>query len=216
MALYTRQEYEADMQELGRRTAAMAAMLIAHEIDPMQYRELARQAERMEKAYKQKLVTTRLVIEDRQRMGKSRLFAWVIGAQVQDALGKAVEKILDTRSGRALKRPILCKWAGWGAKYVPITIPRLYNLRDSGVTLLESGKGFPKKSSRELFEACEVIAPEEKFTKKQGEEIVRRGGMVFFPTEGGATSRDGWLLEAPPESWPYPPGFVFGDGRVQE
>src|SRR4051812_37014494 len=98
MALYTRVEYEEDLKDLGERAAVLARMLIAHEIDPMQYREMARRLDRMEEAYKKKLTITRLVIEDRQKMGRSRLFAWVIGAQVQGADGKPARVIITTRN----------------------------------------------------------------------------------------------------------------------
>ena len=216
MALYTRQEYEEDLRDIGERAAVLARMLISHEIDPMQYREMARRLDKMEAAYKAKLAITRLVIEDRQKMGKSRLFAWVIGAQVQDGEGKPTEKIVQTD----WRRGILCKWQGWNNKFVPTTIPRLYNLRANGVTLLEQGRGSRGKGKppETFLEQLERENPQRRVTKAQGLEIVRRGGMAFFPTESPAeaVTRDEWLLEAPPESWPYPPGYVFGDGRVQE
>lgn len=217
MALYTRQEYEEDLRDIGERAAVLARMLIAHEIDPMQYREMARRLDNMEKAYKAKLAITRLVIEDRQKMGKSKLFAWVIGAQVQDAAGKPVEHIISTRRDG---KPILCKWQGWNNRFVPTTVAKLYNLRAQGVTLLEQGRGSRGKGKppETFLEQLERENPQRRVTKAQGLEIVRRGGMAFFPAETPeeAVTRDEWLLEAPEESWPYPPGYVFEDGRIQE
>lgn len=213
MGLYTRVDFERDTKDCADRAATLAGMLIRHEIDPMQYREMARRLETLEESYKKKLVITRLVIEDRNSMAKSRLFAWVIGAQVTSGDGRTpVENILSTRRDG---KPILCKWAGWSAKYVPVTVARLYNLRSQGVTLMESGGGRGAKKPLSLLETLDEQCPKVVYTKAQGEEIMRRGGMVFFPVEGGAESRDGWLLEALEGEWTYAPGFVFGNGSVQ-
>lgn len=208
-------DFERDTKDCADRAAALAGMLIRREIDPMQYREMARKLETLEESYKKKLVITRLVIEDRNSMAKSRLFAWVIGAQVTSGDGRTpVENIIGTRRDG---KPILCKWAGWSAKYVPVTVARLYNLRSQGVTLMESGGGRgTAKKNPSLLETLDEQCPKEIYSVEQGQEIMRRGGMVFFPVKGGAESRDGWLLDAPEGEWTYSPGFVFGNGSVQK
>lgn len=78
MGLYTRVEYEQDLDVISKQRVKVSKLLIAKDIGPLGFENYSQMLDEQERVCKQRLVSTGLILRDRERMQKHQAFAWVL------------------------------------------------------------------------------------------------------------------------------------------
>jgi hypothetical protein len=134
MGLYTRKDYEADMHTIEQSRARSAGLRARDVITGFEYNRYSRDMDEAERRACAKLVSTRLVLQDKERMGKSQWFATVIGAKCdcRDPWTnghKPDHRWIITRARGA----VMCRET---KIWVPVTASELHVLESKGVTIV--------------------------------------------------------------------------------
>ena len=176
MGLYTRKDYEADMQLVEQNRARSAGLRARDVITGFEYNRYSRDMDEAERKARAKLVSTRLVLQDKERMGKSQWFATVIGA-LCDCSNPYENGHKQNHVWRVVRSrgAVMCRQS---KVWVAVTAGELHELENKGVTIVIYN---PQRRGK----AAEAVDPDEYVRVEfDWKPVAREQAMVLQQTPG--------------------------------
>lgn len=178
MGLYTRKDYEIDIQTIEQSRARAAGLRAREVITGFEYNRYSRDMDEAERRARAKLVSTRLVLQDKERMGKSLWFATVIGAlcdcyKPYENGHKPDHRWRITRARGAVMRRARPEW-------VPVTAAELHLLESQGVTIVIYNPQRKLRSDNVPDDGAEEYAR----TEFEWKPVAREEGLALQQTPG--------------------------------
>lgn len=136
MAMMSKAEAERLILEYERRQALLNGMLARQEVDPWVFKRMARVLDEAIEGVKKDLAITRLTLDNRSQMERSRWYAWVIGVDPEE-LKKGLIRV-TRKQGPLLKHQ--------SPRFRLSDFAELDELRNRGVKLIPAS--FPPRTDK--------------------------------------------------------------------